>query len=203
VPQKDPEVRRAETSDIDEVSDVLASACHDYPWTRWTIDADDHRARIRSLQRLTVTKLAFPYGQVWVSLDPNGEIASAAVWMDPSLSPPPEVLRDVASESAVLEGSRHPHARAAQLALESVCQTSPHYYLGAVGTRPDRQRGGYGRAVLQPVLDLVDQTRIDACLETSTESNLRFYAALGFGVIGEVDAPGGGPHVWAMLRSAR
>jgi ribosomal protein S18 acetylase RimI-like enzyme len=202
VPEQQLEVRRAAIADVDEIANVLAAAFGDYPWTRWTVDEDGHHARIRSLQRLAMTELAFPYGQVWVTLDAAGGIASGAVWMDPDALIPPEVLLAFADQSAVLEGTCHPRRAAAELILASLRPRSAHYYLGAVGTRPDCQRSGHGRAVLQPILAEADLTGVDAYLETSTESNLRLYSALGFHVVGEVDVPGGGPHVWAMLRSS-
>jgi ribosomal protein S18 acetylase RimI-like enzyme len=201
-PNRELKVRRARIGDVDEIADLLAEAFSDYPWTRWTVDEDDHRARIRSLQRVAMTELALPYGQVWVTLDALGDIASAAVWMDPGPPVPSEVLRRVARQSAILEAARHPLSAAAELALAPLRPRSAHYYLGAVGTRTDCRRSGHGRSVLRPVLELADLTDHDTYLETSTESNLRFYTSLGFRVTGAGAIPGGGPHVWAMLRSS-
>jgi ribosomal protein S18 acetylase RimI-like enzyme len=201
----DPEhdVRQASLGDVDEVSEVLAAAFHDYAWTRWTVEDDNHHERIRSLQRLAMVELAFPYGQIWLSLDGGGGVASAAVWMNPGQPIPPAVLADVAARSAVLEGERHDKAAAAQSVLAPLRPATPHYYLGAVGTRPDCRRQGHGRAVLWPVLEVADRQRTDLFLETSSAANVAFYTALGFRIRGEADAPAGGPHVWAMLRPPR
>jgi hypothetical protein len=40
-------------------------------------------------------------------------------------------------------------------------------------------------------------------LETSAESNVRFYRRFGFAVVGVVDLRGGGPRTWLMLRQPR
>jgi ribosomal protein S18 acetylase RimI-like enzyme len=121
--------------------------------------------------------------------------------MNPGPPVPPGVLADLAVRSADLEGARHAHSAAAESLLASLRPPSPHLYLGAVGTRPDCQQHGHGSRVLQPVLELADRQRTDVYLETSAAANVAFYAALGFRISGEADAPGGGPHVWAMLRS--
>jgi GNAT superfamily N-acetyltransferase len=76
----------------------------------------------------------------------------------------------------------------------------PHYYLGAVGTRRDRQREGLGAAVLSPILDRADRGNEPVFLETSASENIRFYERLGLVTVSETDIPDGGPHVWAMMR---
>jgi ribosomal protein S18 acetylase RimI-like enzyme len=79
----------------------------------------------------------------------------------------------------------------------------PHYYLGAVGTRSDRQRRGLATAVLAPVLERAAGENALVFLETSDRANVELYERLGLAVTGEIDVPGGGPHVWAMMRRAR
>ena len=89
--------------------------------------------------------------------------------------------------------------------MRRVCRcdpTRPHYYLGAVGTRFDRQRNGIGTAVLEPLLDRARAEDAIAFLETSDRANVAFYERLGFTVTGEIDVPDGGPHVWAMARAS-
>jgi GNAT superfamily N-acetyltransferase len=196
----EPEVRCARLDDIDEASEVLSAAFADYAWTRWSVDDDEHLWRIRSLQRLAMAELALPYGQIWLSVD-GGSIVSVAVWMEPNPPVPPNVLASVAARSADLEGSRHTQSAAAEAAVASLRPAAPHYYLGAVGTRPDRQGEGFGCAALQPVLTAADEDGVAAYLETSTASNVQFYEHLGFRISAETDVPDGGPHVWAMVRA--
>ncbi len=196
------QVRPAGEADINDVSEILASAFEDYPWTRWTVDHHDHRHRVKALHRLTVAELALPFGEVWVALDGGGAIVSAAVWTRPAALVPPPVWTSIARQQAELEGDRHAQSVAAEAALKALRPTGPHYFLGAVGTHPTHQRRGYALAVLDPVLRRLPHESTDAYLETSTGTNVDFYARLGFEVMAEAVIPDGGPPVWLMGRLA-
>lgn len=177
---------------------VLAEAFSDYPWTRWTIDARDHRQRIEGLQRLTLERVGLPHGQVWI-VDVDGTIEAAAIWMDSRTPPPERVWAGMASEQRLLEGDRHDASRAAERAVSRLRPERPHLYLGTVGTRSVSRRRGLGAAVLEPALANADDEQMHAFLETSSKANLRFYGRLGFELIDEVRIDGG-PPVWGMLR---
>jgi ribosomal protein S18 acetylase RimI-like enzyme len=194
-------VRRAGAADVDAASAVLADAFADYAWTRWTVEGEGHRDRIAALQRLVIERIALPYGEVWVAEDERG-VVGAAIWMVPASSVPADVRQATAAIQAELEGDRHVASARAEAACVPVRPTPPHYYLGAVGTRSDRQRSGIGAAVLQPLLDRARAEGAIAFLETSERANVAFYERLGFTVTGEIDVPDGGPHVWAMTRAA-
>lgn len=193
--------RRAAGDEVGQVSEVLAEAFADYPWTRWTVDPSDHRWRIQELQRTVLDELAVPYGEVWVASTENAGIVSAAIWMLPGVPVPAAVMSSVAAASAVLEGTHHGRAVEAERAVSHLRPTRPHYFLGTVGTLPAHQGMGRGSAVLRPVLDRARAERVDAYLETSARANVAFYEGLGFRAVGEVVTPGGGPTVWAMFRS--
>lgn len=193
-------VRRAGPADVDRAAAVLADAFADYAWTRWTVDADDHAARIYGLQRLVIERIALPHGEVWVANDDDAAIVSAAIWMLPTSSVPLRILEAAAAAQAELEGSRHDASLRAEAACAPIRPAEPHFYLGAVGTHSDRQREGLATAVLAPVLDRAEHENTPAFLETSDRANVEFYERLGFRVTGEIDVPDGGPHVWGMLR---
>lgn len=78
--------------------------------------------------------------------------------------------------------------------------TEPHWYLRAVGTRPDSQGRGLGAAVVAPVLARCDELGIPAYLESSNPRNLPFYLRLGFGITGEIEQSRGGPVLTCMWR---
>jgi GNAT superfamily N-acetyltransferase len=196
-------VRKAFPADIDNAAAALADAFADYVWTRWTVAADDHRARIYGLQRLVIERISLPYGEVWVAEDALGAILSAAIWMLPTSSVPDLVSEAAAAAQRELEGDRHDASVRAEAACESLRPDVPHYFLGAVGTRSAGRRQGLATAVLAPVLERADAERALVFLETSDVTNVRFYERLGFAISGQIDVPGGGPHVWAMARGAR
>ena len=69
-----------------------------------------------------------------------------------------------------------------------------------LGTDPAHQGEGVGSALVRHVLDDRANSGEPAYLETQTEAIVPFYQRHGFEVIGELDVPGGGPHVWLMWR---
>jgi len=196
-------VRRAVREDVPAIAAVLADAFADYPWTRWTVDAIDHRARVESLQELALLDLVLPYGEAWVHDDPAAGIVSAALWMLPGIAVPTAITERVQLRAAELEGDRHAASVEAEARLGPLRPTAPHLYLGAVGTKPTRQGSGSGSAVLRPVLARARREAVDVFLETSSEANVGFYAQLGFSVVHHVEVRDGGPDVWAMILTTR
>jgi GNAT superfamily N-acetyltransferase len=195
------ETRRADGADLDRASVVLGKAFADYPWTRWTVDPDDHVRRVTGLQRVALEHLGLALGQVWVSTA-DGRIESVAVWMDSAVAVPVTVEDALRPITAELEGSRHAASIAAEEEIAGWRPEQRHHYLATVGTTPPMQGHGLATAALAPVLDAADAEAMCAFLETSSPSNVAFYEKLGFDVTGHRRISGGGPDVWAMLRQA-
>jgi GNAT superfamily N-acetyltransferase len=86
--------------------------------------------------------------------------------------------------------------------LDAMTPTEPHWYLGLLGTRPDKQRTGVARGLLEPMLQRADRESLPVFLETGAKGNVDFYARFGFEVVAE-EAVLNGPVVWGMLRRAR
>jgi ribosomal protein S18 acetylase RimI-like enzyme len=195
----DVQVRQATHADIDAVAQVMAEAFADYPWTRWTVDADRHVERIAALQRLMCDEIVLPYGELWTARL-EGEIVAAAAWLRPDSNVPQYVWRDVADYAAPLHGDRWKHNEDAEALAGSLRPTQPVWYFGGVGVRPSAQRRGLGRAVLAPVLAKASDA--PQYLETSAAGNVEFYRGLGFEVTGHLVVPHGGPWVWGLMRPA-
>ena len=89
-----------------------------------------------------------------------------------------------------------------QLQIERMhaAQSRPHWYLGYLGTRTDRQGEGLGTQMLREVLAGSDTNSVPAYLESSNERNLPLYERNGFRVLGELQALGNGPTIWRMWR---
>jgi ribosomal protein S18 acetylase RimI-like enzyme len=66
----------------------------------------------------------------------------------------------------------------------------PHWYLLAIGTRPDVQGTGLGGALVELGTAQADKAKIPCYLETATESNVAFYRKRGFEVTGEAEIYG-------------
>lgn len=119
-----------------------------------------------------------------------------------------EVLADVFADDPVFAWLIPPLVRGRdgrlrpQLQIERLHagQRPPHWYLGYLGTRPDRQGQGLGNRMLQQVLPGLDAGRVPAYLESSSERNLPLYERNGFRVVGELRALGNGPALSRMWR---
>jgi ribosomal protein S18 acetylase RimI-like enzyme len=165
------------------------------------VDPRDHVDRIEGLQRLFMDRVALPYGEVWVAVDDDEQLLSVALWSLPTTAESTSDLHDMTRERALLEGSRHEASAAADAVVAPLRPTTPHYYLGAVGTRTDHQRRGLGTAVLAPMLARADAAGVDVYLETSALANVEFYRSLDFVIVDALTIADGGPNVWAMLRT--
>lgn len=198
-------VRRATIGDLPRLSTTLALAFADYPWTDWTVAADDRHHRLAGLFAVDVREFGLKLGEVWVAED----CAAVAVWMPPSDAgdetegPREDPTSTSRAEREALIGDRLPQAEEAGRFVEAHRPKAPHWYLASVGTRPDRQGRGLGSIVLAPVLECCDAEGMPAYTETSAPRNVGFYRRHGFEVISELDVPGGGPHVWLMWREPR
>ncbi len=194
-------VRAATSDDVPAAAEALADAFADYPWTRWTIDADGHGGRLRALHHLFLSTVALPFGQVDVG-EVGEEFVSVAVWMT-STSLPDDVWARVGPAAAELAGHRAAAAAEAEAALADRRPSEPHLTLASLGVLPHRQGRGLGAATLAPGLNRADRDGLPVHLETSAELNVRFYRRLGFAVTDVVDLPGGGPRTWLMRRGPR
>ncbi len=193
------ETRQARVGDLKRASEVLGEAFADYPWTRWTVDPDNHQARITRLQLLALENLGLTFGEVWLS-GLEGVIQSVAVWMDSAVLVPSSISRALDPVVAQLEGSRHNASLAAQREVEEWRPKQRHFSLAVLGTAPARQSKGLGARTLVPGLTNADREGTGSFLETSSEPNLDFYSTFGFEVIEHKRLEGGGPDVWAMYR---
>ncbi len=190
-------VRVAALEDVPVAAEVLADAFADYPWTRWTVDADGHGDRLRALHHLFLSAVAVPFGQVDVG-EVGEELVSVAVWV-PSTGVPDQVWAHVGPVAAELAGNRAAAAAEAEAALADRRPREPHLTLASLGVVPHRHGQGVGAALLAPGLDRADRDELPVWLETSAEPNVRFYHRLGFAVTDVVDLPRGGPRTWLML----
>ena len=154
------ETRRGHAS-MDRASEVLGEAFADYPWTRWTVDPEDHLRRVTALQRLALQHYGLPFGQVWVSAV-DGVVHSVAVWMDSAVHVPAR------SMSSYVRAWSHSRVRA------TMRRSQPSAASGlATGTAPlpprrgrndARMQGrGLARAALAPVLTVADDEASAPC----------------------------------------
>lgn len=193
-------IRNAKNSEARLVSEILADAFSDDPVMNW-MNPQSHI--YPSLFALEARALYLKRGFVQL----NESASGAAMWL------PPEVSHQAPLHWALLPmlwnlfitGGLQSLRRGTQLEAEFAANhyTEPHYYLFAIGARQGHQGRGVGSALLRSGLEIVDQNRQAAYLESSNIANNILYQRFGFEVIGEIQLPEQGPIVWQMLREAR
>ncbi|HKT37862.1 MAG TPA: GNAT family N-acetyltransferase [Ktedonobacterales bacterium] len=185
------------------VSALLARAFQDDPLMRYALPDASQRTRLLPYLIGLNVRYALRYGEVYTTSGFEG----AAVWLPPGrttmtpwrmaragmfaapLKMPWPVLRRLARV-----GSR-------VTALHERCAPGPHWYLSQISVEPSRQRQGIGSRLLAPMLVRIDAAGLPCYLETENPANVTFYQHHGFRVVAEDAAPGGGPRIWAILRT--
>jgi ribosomal protein S18 acetylase RimI-like enzyme len=194
-------VVRAAPADIGVLAAVLARAFDDDPLSRYLFGP---RFRAAGLARFFSIQLRHTYlrhAEVWTTEDRAG----AALWAPPTMPRPGagDLLRILPVVPFLsIWGRKTPDVVRLLAAYERARPRQTHWYLGTLGTDPDRQGAGVGSALLRVVLDRLDVEAVPAYLESSKERNLSFYARHGFEVTGEIHTPRG-PTLWLMWREPR
>jgi len=184
--------------------EVLTAAFLEDPLYRALIPGpEDRRRSLQALWSALITT-SNRYGVV----DSTPDITGVACWLAPGnadLGLWPMLRTGLALPRSMLQFPADGRKRF----LEMVNRTDrvrrekmpePHWYLWALGVRPDRQGQGIGGALLAHGMARADRELRPCYLETETESNVAFYARRGFVVIDELEVFG--LRVWSMLRPA-
>ena len=191
-------VRVAEPGDRAAVAHMVAAAFADDPAWAFLLSSEYDRLAPLLAAALFDTRVATRH--VWVTSD----LDAVAMWeymgTDTISSPDHEQVwrayRAVAGAPAwerLVEYDR---------AVDEVRPRAPHWYLGVLATRPERQGRGLATAVMGPVLAQADREGVDCCLETSTHANTLFYERRGFTESTDVHIASG-PPTWWLRRAPR
>ncbi|MBI1186189.1 MAG: GNAT family N-acetyltransferase [Alphaproteobacteria bacterium] len=196
-----PAPRRAENAERDAVGDILTDAFVDEPGLNWWLKQDKEKERARArFFHAVVRTVVHPRRELWICGD-----EAAALWCPPGaaafqMSPIKGLLlTPFWLTIAGQQGMRRAMAFGAALAEQH--PAAPHAHLVFLGVRQRAQGRGLGSALLKAGLAGVDSARLPAYLEATLERNVALYLRHGFEITAEFDAPGGGPHVWAMVRA--
>jgi GNAT superfamily N-acetyltransferase len=194
-------VRTARRDEAALLGEVLADAFAEDPVFAWLIPpylpGRDNRLR------MFFTSMSRGYLRLGKPCYLTGDASAAALWAAPGAwaMPLSQILLEAAPNALAFRDSLL-RALRTQLQIERLHarQTSPHWYLGYLGTRRDRQGEGLGTQMLREVLAGADTDGVPAYLESSNERNLPLYERNGFRVVGELQALGHGPTIWRMWR---
>jgi GNAT superfamily N-acetyltransferase len=190
------DARVATDSDLDSITELLTGAFETDPVWGWAMP---DRADLEAWWRFNV-RSALRHDWVCVL----GDFAAVAMWI-----PPGEAELSAGEEAEVepmingLVGSRAPEVIELLERFEAARpEAPPHYYLSLLGTDPARRGNGYGMALLDANLALIDTECMPAYLESSNPVNDARYEARGFRRIGEFTRPDEGHTVVRMWRDA-
>jgi GNAT superfamily N-acetyltransferase len=194
-------VRIARRDEAALLGEVLADAFADDPVFGWLIPPQ-LRNRDNRL-RTFFTSMSRGYLRRGKPCYVSGDASAAALWATPGgWAMPLSQMIVEAAPSGLAFGRNLLRALRTQLQIERLHakQSPPHWYLGYLGTRSDRQGQGLGSQMLREVLATLDTDGVPAYLESSNERNLPLYERNGFRVVGELQALGHGPTIWRMWR---
>lgn len=186
-----PPVRRASAADRAGVVGTVAAAFARDP--AWAFLLGDGYERLAPRFAGVLFDLRVISGGVWIA----GDCLAVAMWDPPDGAGSPEHARAVWDEYAAFAG-KEAHERLVHYdrAVGAASPEESYWYLGVLATHPEHRRRGLAGSVLAPTLAMADRDGLACCLETSTESNRRFYEGRGFTEATEVMLEGGPPTWW-------
>ncbi|TKJ34821.1 MAG: hypothetical protein CEE38_16820 [Planctomycetes bacterium B3_Pla] len=186
-------VTRAGPQDAALLGEILADAFGADPVAKWISLDPEYSKWCWPL----IVPLLLPYGEVYMT----GNGMSAAIWIPPGVKP--DIKLGLA---ALWDYWRRFGLRSIlrffrlMIAMEKHHPKDPHYYLLAIGVRPEAMGQGIGSALLEYMLCECDRRKVVAYLENSNPLNLPLYQRHGFEVRSEITLPHNGPTLQLMYR---
>jgi GNAT superfamily N-acetyltransferase len=194
-----PGVVRADVSQAERVSALIASAFHLLPATRWLVPDDAERPRRLKGNFRIFVEYAFEHGHVEVAEDGSG----AAIWVHHNgspLPPPP----DYDERLIFVTG---PHLKRFRILDELFDANHPHdvvhHHLAFLAVQPDRQGEGIGGHLMEQHHRRLDAAGVGAYLEASSPEARALYLRHGYIDRGEPFYLPDGPPFWPMWRDPR
>ena len=188
------DARIAADDDLGAVTELLTGAFEADPVWGWAMP---DRAALETWWRFIIRSSLRRHDWVWVL----GDFAAVAMWIPPGL---PELTAEEDAEVepmiGELVGERAPEVMQLLERFEAARPEAPHYYLSLLGTDPARRGNGYGMALLDATLEMIDADGAPAYLESSNPANDARYERRGFRRIGAFDRPDGAHTVARMWR---
>lgn len=198
IPGEAPDVATATRWQMASVVDTLSAAFVDDPFLCWVFPDPARRAdQVRALWERTISRRP-GWSRVWQADD----VAAAALWHAPAEGTSSEATDDFERWFRELVGNDMLAAERFRLFGSVVAQQprDPHWYLAVIGTHPDRQGVGLGRALVERMLVTCDAEAMPAYLESTNPANVGFYQQFGFCEVGAIELPDGTSRLTLMRR---
>jgi GNAT superfamily N-acetyltransferase len=189
-------------SRLNEAAQALSLAFHDDPLQSYTFPDPDERRRLSPSHFSAILRYGFLAGEVLTGVEPG---SGAVVWVPPGVEGTPEMaesagLTRLAETIGAGAAGRFSRMIDYAEAVHHRDMTAPHWYVMVVGVAPAFQGQGYGRALLQPMLDRAEIEGLPCYLETTQPKNVSFYQRLGFRVLVDGVEPESGLRFWTFRR---
>ena len=189
-------IERARAEDLRDVCLALVRSFMHDPVAAWVIPDDARRAAVLRGRFELLVEAFLRKGDVYVLEDRSGAalvVAPGVVLIaDDEADAFGERLEKVSGENAArffeLDTRKREHF-----------PDAPCLHLALMGVVPERQRRGFGAALLNTVLRRCDASSTAAYLEATSASSRRLYERHGFERLGEI-AMSDGPSLWPMWR---
>lgn len=191
------EISPAPPARVPALAALLGRAFADDPMIRWPFPADgDDAAERRSTEMFRIVDERFAEaGWLWEA----GDAAGVALWIPPDGDARYlEIEQDTRDAIDALTDDEGVRYRAFWDWIEDHFPDEPNWYLDHLAVAPQHRGKGFGRALIQLGLGFARRDGVPAFLETARQENVGYYVRLGFAVVVEEAAPGGGPPLWFM-----
>ncbi len=191
--------RKLQVNEHALVGDILKQAFFDDPVHNWAFGSKEITERLFSTmaKHLYLTK-----GFGYTTDDQNG----TCLWLTPDSDRNVPIYKEIGLASTIIKfGGLKALYRGLTLdyTMKKHRPSIPHYYLFALGTKPDAQGKGIGGKLMREALRHVDEAKMPAYLESSKEENVPIYRHYGFEVIDCIQPTKSSPKMWLMWRDAK
>ncbi len=181
---------------------TLGQAFETYPLMTYLLpESEGHLRAVTSLYGSLLWD-CLDWGEVYATSD----LAGVACWLPPGKTSP-SLLRLIRTGMLKLPWLFGWTAFAGLKAYGDLAHTlqnehagENHWYLSAIGVRPQDQGKGIARQLVAPILARADQESLPCYLDTHSETNVAIYRRLGFEVACESKLQGHPLPVWGMVR---
>jgi len=196
-------MRTTTSRDVIEIRTVVGEAFVVDPLMRWMFPDDDTRLDA------TAAWLGLFVEQLLVGapadvVESDG-VDAVAVWRMPDAETDVRSTRpSIAGLLAALVGRERAIVIGNGLAgMRAFVPPAPFAYLQLLAVRPDRQRRGLGRGVIEVGIDRASARGLGMHLESTNPDNLAFYRSMGFDITHETRLEPDGPALWTLWRDPR
>ncbi len=186
--------RLATLVDINQFADTFGAAMFDDPMIRWPLPRE---VSVESVIAMTkpIVSMYLEVGSAWM-LEDGLAVAS---WVAPHAAARFAELEQP-TRAAVAAYTDDNGVRYGQFWdwLAGHIPSEPCWFMDLVAVHPSARGRGLGRRLIEHGLAKAREDDLPTFLETAQRSNVAYYERFGFGVVGEKQAPGGGPTIWFM-----